>query len=107
MKNRQLYENIVQLKMKTNKYKDYKNIRKESSRDNVTEVEVALTDLGEIDTRELAKEHKTLWSRKNRKVANMGGNVAKVARDDLEKKLEKTVISSKNTLSYKYLESKM
>lgn len=37
----------------------------------------------------------------------MGGNVAKVARDDLEKKLEKTVISSKNTLSYKYLESKM
>jgi len=36
----------------------------------------------------------------------MGGNVAKVAKDDLEKKLEKTVISSKNTLSYKYLESK-
>ena len=36
----------------------------------------------------------------------MGGNVAKVARDDLEKKLGKTVISSKNTLSYKYLNSK-
>lgn len=36
----------------------------------------------------------------------MGGNVAKVARDDLEKKLGKTVISNKNSLIYKYLNSK-
>ena len=92
--------------MKANEYKNYKNIRKESLRDNMTDVEVALTDLGEIATRELAKEHKPYGLEENRKVANMGGNVAKVARDDLEKKLGKTVISNKNSLSYKYLNSK-
>lgn len=92
--------------MKANEYKNYKNIRKESLRDNMTDVEVALTDLGEIATRELAKEHKPYGLEENRKVANMGGNVAKVARDDLEKKLGKTVISNKNSLIYKYLNSK-
>lgn len=92
--------------MKASEYKNYKNIRKESLRDNMTDVEVALTDLGEIATRELAKEHKPYGLEENRKVANMGGNVAKVARDDLEKKLGKTVISNKNALGYKYLDLK-
>ena len=92
--------------MKASEYKNYKNIRKESLRDNMTDVEVALIDLGEIATRELAKEHRPYGLEENRKVANMGGNVAKVARDDLEKKLGKTVISSKNALRYKYLDSK-
>lgn len=44
--------------MKAAEYKDYKNIRKESLRDNMTDVEVALTDLGELATRELAKKHR-------------------------------------------------
>ena len=34
----------------------------------------------------------------------MGGNTAKVARDDLEKKLNKSVISNENVISYKYVE---
>ena len=42
--------------MKASEYKEHKNIRKESLRDNMTDVEVALTDLGEIATRELAKK---------------------------------------------------
>ncbi len=75
--------------MKASEYKEYKNIRKESLRDNMTDIEVTLTDLGEIATRELAKEHKPYGLHENRKVAQMGGNVAKVARDDLEKKLGK------------------
>ena len=37
--------------MKANEYKGYKNIRKESLRDNMTDIEVALTDLGEIARR--------------------------------------------------------
>ena len=41
--------------MKASEYKAHKNIRKESLRDNMTDVEVTLTDLGEIATRELAK----------------------------------------------------
>lgn len=44
--------------MKSSEYKEYKGIRKESLRDNMTDVEIALTDLGEIATRELTKEYK-------------------------------------------------
>lgn len=91
--------------MKANEYKAYKNIRKESLRDNMSDIEVALTDLGEIATRELAKEHKPYGLEQNKKIAKAGGNVAKVARDDLEKKLGKTVISEKNSLEYEYIDS--
>lgn len=92
--------------MKANEYKEYKNIRKESLRDNMTDMEIALTDLGEIATRELAKEHKPYGLEENRKVAKMGGHAAKVARDDIEKNLGKTVISNKNSLNYKYITQK-
>lgn len=89
--------------MKAAEYKEYKNIRKESLRDNMSDVEVALTDLGEIATRELAKKHRPQGLKENRKVAKAGGDVAKTARDDLEKKLGETVISKKNALNYKYM----
>lgn len=91
--------------MKASEYKEYKNIRKESLRDNMTDIEVALTDLGEIATRELAKEHKPYGLKENRKIAKMGGHAAKVARDDIEKNLGKSVISKTNALDYKYLDS--
>ena len=90
--------------MKASEYKNYKNIRKESLRDNMTDIEVALTDLGEIATRELAKEHKPYGLKANREVAKMGGHAAKVARDDLEKNLGKPVISKENALNYKYID---
>ena len=90
--------------MKASEYKKYKNIRKESLRDNMTDVEVALTDLGEIATRELAKKHKPQGLKANRKIAKAGGEVAKTARDDLEQKLGETIISKGNRLNYKYLE---
>ena len=50
-------------------YKQYKGLRKESLRDNMTDIEVALAYLGEIATRELAKEHKPLGLNENKKVA--------------------------------------
>ena len=90
--------------MKASEYKDYKNIRKESLRDNMTDVEVALADLGEIATRELAKKHRPYGLRENRKIAKAGGEVAKTARNDLEQKLGESVISSENALNYKYIE---
>ena len=68
------------------------------------DVEIALTDLGELVTRELAKEYKPYGLEQNKEIAKMGGNTAKVARDDIEKKLGKTVISKKNSLDYQYLE---
>ena len=70
----------------------------------MTDIEVALTDLGEIATRELAKEHKPYGLKENRKVAKMGGHAAKVARDDIEKNLGKSIISKGNALNYKYLD---
>lgn len=54
--------------MKANEYKAFKGIRKESLRDNMTDVEVALTDLGEIATRELAKKHKPQGLTANKKL---------------------------------------
>lgn len=93
--------------MKASQYKEYKGIRKESLRDNMTDIEVALTDLGEIATRELAKKHKPYGLKENKKVAKAGGEVAKIARNDLEKKLEEKVISNTNTLNYRYIENKL
>ncbi len=91
--------------MKASEYKDFKGLRKESLRDNMTDIEVALTDLGEIATRELAKEHRPYGLEENKKIAKMGGNTAKVARDDLERKLGKSVVSNENSLNYKYIDS--
>ena len=91
--------------MKASEYKEFKGIRKESLRDNMTDIEVALTDLGEIATRELAKKHRPYGIEENKKVANMGGHAAKVARDDIEKNLGETVITRKNALNYKYIDS--
>ena len=90
--------------MKASEYKEFKGIRKESLRDNITDIEVTLTDLGEIAIRELAQEHKPYGLKENIKIAQMGGNVAKVARDNLEEKLGKTVINKNNALNYKYLD---
>jgi len=85
-------------------YKQYKGLRKESLRDNMTDIEVALADLGEIATRELAKEHKPLGLNENKKVAKIGGRAAKAARDELEKNLGRSVISKDNALPYEYLD---
>ena len=90
--------------MKANEYKAFKNIRKESLRDNMSDIEVLLTDLGETATRELAKKHKPYGLDQNKKIARMGGNTAKVARVDLERKLGESVITSNNELNYKYID---
>lgn len=91
--------------MKASEYKVFKGLRKESLRDNMTDIEVLLTDLGETATRELAKKHKPYGLEQNKKIARMGGNTAKVARDDLERKLGESVITKNNNLNYKYIES--
>ena len=90
--------------MTASEYKSYKGIRKENLRDNMTRFEVILTDLGEAATEELVKEHKPIGLEANKKIAKMGGNTAKVARDDIEKKLNKSVITSDNNLNYQYID---
>jgi len=70
----------------------------------MSDIEVALADLGEIATRELAKKHKPSGLKENKKVAKMGGHAAKVALDDIEKNLGENVITKDNALQYKYVE---
>ena len=87
-------------------YKNYKGLRKESLRDNMTDIEVALADLGEIATRELAKKKNPSGLEENRKIARKGGNVSKVARNQLESELNESVISKDNHLNYSYNDNK-
>lgn len=90
--------------MKASEYKAYKGLRKESLRDNMTDIEIALTDLVEVATRELASEHKPYGLSQNKLVDKMGGHVVKVAKSDLEKNLGKSVITNNNNLKYKYID---
>ena len=92
--------------MKASEYKAFKGLHKESLRDNMSDLEVALTDLGEIATRELTKELKPYGLKQNKKIAGMGGHAAKVARDDIEKNLGKKVVTNTNNLNYKYIYEK-
>lgn len=89
--------------MKANEYKAYKGIRKESLRDNMTDIEVLLTDLGEIATRDIAKSENPQGFKENLKVARKGGQVAKDARNSYEKATNKSAISNENALNYQYV----
>ena len=91
--------------MKVSEYKAYKNIRKESLRDNMTDIEVALTNIGEIAARDIAREEKPQGLKENMKVAKRGGGVAKGARDLYEKETKKSAISKENSLNYQYVDS--
>lgn len=61
--------------MKASEYKAYKGLRKESLRDNMTDIEIALTNIGEIATRDIAKLEHPQGLSQNMKVAHRGGNV--------------------------------
>ena len=88
-------------------YKSYKGIRKENLRDNMTDIEVALTNIGEIATRDIAKEEHPNGLGENIKAAKRGGGVAKAARDSYEKETKKSAISNDNALNYQYIDEKV
>jgi len=90
--------------MKASEYKAYKGIRKESLRDNMTDIEIALTNIGEIAARDIAREAHPQGLNENMKVAARGGSVAKGARDLYEKETKKTAISKSNSLGFKYVD---
>ncbi len=90
--------------MTAGEYKKHKNIRKESLRDNMSDIEIMLTDVGEIATRELTKTHHPKGLEQNRLMAEVGGNVAYNTRKDLERRLGKNVISDENHLQIEYKE---
>lgn len=90
--------------MKANEYKAYKGLRKESLRDNMTDIEVLLTDLGEIATRDIAKSENPQGFRENMKVARKGGQVAHDARRSYESATNKSAITDENDLNYQYID---
>lgn len=90
--------------MTAKEYKEFKGLRKESLRDNMSDIEVLLADIGEITTRELAKKHKPYGLSENRKIAKAGGEVASNTRKDIEEKLGENVISKNNNLNYQYID---
>lgn len=90
--------------MKASEYKEFKGIRKESLRDNMTDIEVALTNIGEIATRDIAREEHPKGLKENLNVAKRGGGVAKGAKDLYEKETKKSAISKNNALNYEYID---
>lgn len=90
--------------MKASEYKKLKGIRKESLRDNMTDIEVALINIGEIATRDIAREEHPQGLNENLNVAKRGGGVAKGAKDLYEKETKKSAISKSNSLNYRYLD---
>ena len=90
--------------MTAQEYKSYKGIRKENLRDNMTDIEVAITNIGELAAREIAKNEKPQGLIQNRKAAKRGGGVAKKTKDFFEEETGSTVISKDNVLNYKYVD---
>lgn len=90
--------------MTAKEYKSLKGLRKESLRDNMTDIEVALTNVGEIAARDIALTEHPRGLKENMEVAKRGGSVAKGARDLYEKETKKSAISNKNALNYKYID---
>ena len=92
--------------MKASEYKAYKGLRKESLRDNMTDIEIALTNIGEIAARDIATSEHPYGLNENMKVAARGGKVANAARTSYEKETKKSAISNINALNYQYIDDK-
>ena len=90
--------------MTAKEYKSFKNIRKESLRDNMTDIEVLLTDLGEMATRDIAKSEHPQGLKENMNVAKRGGQVANDARISYEKATNIFAITNQNALPYQYVD---
>ena len=86
--------------MTTREYKKYKGLRKESLRDNMTNVELMLNGLAEAAATELSKRENPKGFAQNANIAQRGGDVAHVARERLEQELGDTVISDKRALNF-------
>ena len=85
--------------MKTREYKDFKGLKKESLRDNMSNMELVLNMLAEVSTTEISKQKNPQTMEENKSIAKQGGNVAKDARKNIELATGKSVITDENFLS--------
>ena len=86
--------------MRTKEYKQLKGLKRENLRDNMTNIELALNILAEASTSEISKQKNPSGFKQNVTIAKEGGSVAKVARQQLEDKLGRTVISSSKATDF-------
>jgi hypothetical protein len=84
------------LGMTTNDYKQFKCLKKENLRDNMNDLELIITMLGEATTTKISEIKKPIGLKSNKKVANEGGNVANKARIAAEEQIGEPVITNKN-----------
>ena len=88
----------------TKEYKQYKGLKKENLRDNMTNLEMAFNILAEASATELSKQRDPQGVEEQKKVAKEGGGVAKVARKQLETQLGRSVISPTKAKDYLKIE---
>lgn len=82
--------------MSTKEYKNFKGIKKENLRDNMSTTEIVLNMLAETATKEISKQMHPDTFEENKKVAKRGGSIAGNARKELEEELGQPVLTSKN-----------
>ncbi|MDE5610297.1 MAG: hypothetical protein K2I66_07940 [Bacteroidales bacterium] len=80
----------------TKDYKKFKGLKKESLRDNMTNIELALNTLAEAATTEISAQQQSCGLERSKHIAKSGGSVAKAARKRLESQLGRSVISPAN-----------
>ena len=77
-------------------YKEFKNLKKENLRDNMTNLELVLNMLAEATTKEISREKKPKTFRENKVIAKQGGTIAGNTRKEIEEKTGRKVISPMN-----------
>ena len=90
--------------MTTKEYKDFKGLKKENLRDNMSNLELVLNMLAEVSTTEISRGSNPQGFEESKKVARQGGNIARNAREEIEKQSGKSAITSKNAKSPKEIE---
>ena len=93
--------------MSTRQYKNLKGLKKESLRDNMSTLELALNMLAEAATTEISKQQKPSGLAENRSVARAGGAAAKAARESVEGSTGKPVITSQNAAQLNHVVAQM
>ena len=93
--------------MSTRQYKNLKGLKKESLRDNMSTLELALNMLAEAATTEISKQQKPSGLAENRSVARAGGAAAKAARESVEESTGKPVITSQNAAQLNHVVAQM
>ena len=93
--------------LSTRQYKDFKGLKKENLRDNMSTTELVLNMLAETSTKDISKAEKPETFEENVSVAKAGGGIAGIARKALEERIGKSVITSENAVQLNAVVSDM